>query len=209
MTGLVTAGYFRQVTPTRRPRDLRASDADRERVVAVLAEAVADGRLTLEEHAGRVHRAYLARTLGDLAGLTDDLLAPSEQPLRLEESRSVAAFFGAQRRDGRWIVPGRLMVTAMGGQVTLDLRQAILADRHTIVQATLVAGWLHVFVPAGVSVVVTDVRLPGRAGADPPPAVPPGTPLIEIRVLRLGGRVRVHTARRPGGRWLGRFPRRG
>ena len=45
-------------------RDLRASDADRDRVLVLLAEAVSDGRLTMEEHAERVQRACTARTLG-------------------------------------------------------------------------------------------------------------------------------------------------
>ena len=101
VTGLVKAGYFREVMSRPQPRDLRASDADRERVVAVLAEAAADGRLTLDEHTERVHRAYRARTLGELARLTEDLAAPSAQPLRLDGTRSVAAFFTTQRREGR------------------------------------------------------------------------------------------------------------
>jgi Domain of unknown function (DUF1707) len=204
VTGLVKAGYFRQMPPTPRPHDLRASDADRERVVAVLAEAVADGRLTLEEHAGRVQRAYTARTLGELAPLTRDLLMPSEQPLRLDTSRAIGAFFTTQRRSGRWIVPGRLVVTAVGGQVVLDLREAVLADLHTIVHTTLIGGQLHVVVPAAVTVVVTQAKPPGgRAAAG---AAPPGAPLIEVRAFTVAGRVRVHTPRRQG-RWRGRFTR--
>src|SRR6516164_10168205 len=111
VTGLLKAGYFRLVTSRPLPRDLRASDADRERVVAVLAEAAGDGRLTLEEHSERVQRAYRARTLGELAGLTRDLVPPGAQPLRLDDSRTVAAFFTSTRRDGRWVMPDRLSVT--------------------------------------------------------------------------------------------------
>ena len=66
------------------PRDLRASDADRDRVLALLADAVSDGRLTAEEHAERVQRACTARTLGELADLTTDLVAASAQPVRLD-----------------------------------------------------------------------------------------------------------------------------
>ena len=106
------------------PRDLRASDADRERVVTLLAQAAGDGRITLEEHAHRVQRAYTARTLGDLAGLTEDLALPGAQPLRLDNSRAVTAFFATERRSGRWVVPDRLVVTAIGGQVVLDLTEA-------------------------------------------------------------------------------------
>jgi hypothetical protein len=203
------------MTPARKPSDLRASDADRERVVAVLAEAASDGRLTLDEHSERVQRAYQARTLGELAGLTRDLVAPGAQPLRLDDSRSVAAFFSAVRREGRWVMPDRLSVTAVGGQVVLDLREALLQSLHTIVHATLVGGQLHMLVPEGVSVEVTSSRYSGRMGADlsprPGPAGPAasaGTPLIEVRSFSVGGQVRVHTPRRPGGRWLGRSPRR-
>lgn len=211
VTVLVKAGYFHEVTSRPQPRDLRASDADRERVVAVLAEAAADGRLTLDEHAERVHRAYGARTLGELAGLTEDLVAPSEQPLRLDASRSVAAFFATQRREGRWVVPDRLVVTAVGGHVVLDLREALLQGLHTIVHATLVGGQLHLLVPEGVRVVVTGARYPERAGSGlaprMAPAAIPGSPLVEVRAFTVAGRVRVHTPRRPASRWLGRSRR--
>ena len=211
VTGLVKAGYFRQVTSRPLPRDLRASDADRERVVAVLAEAAGDGRLTLEEHTERVHRAYRARTLGELAGLTEDLVAPSAQPLRLDTSRSIAALFTTQRREGRWVMPDRLVVTAVGGHVVLDLREAMLQGLHTIVHATLIGGQLHLLVPEGVRVAVESARHPGRAGSDlePRPAAPgaPGSPLIEVRAFTVAGRVRVQTPRRPARRWLGRSRR--
>ena len=213
VTGLVKAGYFRQVTSRPLPRDLRASDADRERVVAVLAEAAGDGRLTLEEHTERVHRAYRARTLGELARLTEDLVAPSAQPLRLDTSRSIAALFTTQRREGRWVMPDRLVVTAVGGHVVLDVREALLQGLHTIVHATLIGGQLHLLVPEGVRVAVESARHPGRAGSDlePRSAVrgAPGSPLIEIRAFTVAGRVRVQTPRRPARRWLGRSRRTG
>jgi hypothetical protein len=200
------------VAPARKPSDLRASDADRERVVAVLAEAVGDGRLTLEEHSDRVQRAYQARTLGELAGLTTDLVPPGSQPLRLDDSRSVAAFFSTSRREGRWVMPDRLSVTVVGGHVILDLREAMLQSQHSIVHATLFGGQLHIFVPEAVSVVVTQSRHSGRIGAGlnprPGPPRPPGTPLIEVRSFSVAGQVRVHTPRRPSRRWRGRSARR-
>ena len=199
------------MTPARKPSDLRASDVDRERVVAVLAEAASDGRLTLDEHSERVQRAYRARTLGELAGLTRDLVPPGEQPLQLDDSRTVAVFFSSARREGRWVMPDRLSVTAVGGQVVLDLREALLQSLRTIVHATLIGGQLHMLVPEGVNVVVTAARHSSRVGPDlsprpgqTAPAGPAGTALIEVRAFTVGGQVRVHTPRRPGGRWLGR-----
>ena len=52
---------------------LRASDADRERVAGLLGEALADGRLTVEEHRERVDLLYASRTHDELAPLTADL----------------------------------------------------------------------------------------------------------------------------------------
>jgi Domain of unknown function (DUF1707) len=54
---------------------VRASDADRERTVALLREHHAVGRLTAEEFSDRVDKAFAARTLGDLEALLADLPA--------------------------------------------------------------------------------------------------------------------------------------
>src|SRR6266508_1278441 len=53
----------------------RASDADRERVVAALQEHAGAGRLTLDEFSDLASAAYRASTLGDLGALTSDLPA--------------------------------------------------------------------------------------------------------------------------------------
>lgn len=52
---------------------LRASDEDRERVVAELREHFEAGRLTAEEFSDRVGAVYAARTLGELGDTTADL----------------------------------------------------------------------------------------------------------------------------------------
>jgi hypothetical protein len=109
-------------------------------------------------------------------------------------------------------MPDRLVVTAVGGHVVLDLREAMLQGLHTIVHATLIGGQLHFLVPEGVRVAVTNARQPGRAGSDlaPRSGEPgvPGSPLVEVRAFTVAGRVRVQTPRRPARRWLGRSPRR-
>ncbi|MFG1841327.1 DUF1707 SHOCT-like domain-containing protein [Micromonospora sp. DT228] len=53
--------------------ELRASDDDRNRVVAELHRHTAAGRLTLDEFSDRAGAVWTARTLGDLAALTRDL----------------------------------------------------------------------------------------------------------------------------------------
>jgi Domain of unknown function (DUF1707)/Cell wall-active antibiotics response 4TMS YvqF len=175
------------------PRDLRASDADRDRTLALLADAVSDGRLTVEEHAERVQRACTARTLGELAELTADLAVPSAQPVRLDGGRVISGIFGPARRDGRWVVPENLTVTAMFGEVEVDFTQAILQARHVQLYATVVGGRLRLIVPDGVSVVMTGHAMLGsRRGGTPPPASP-DTPVIEVKALVLGGQVIVRT----------------
>jgi hypothetical protein len=53
--------------------NLRASDADRERIVEQLRQHTADGRLTMDEFEQRMAAAYAAKTYGELAQLTRDL----------------------------------------------------------------------------------------------------------------------------------------
>lgn len=59
---------------------MRASDADREIVRAVLADAYADGRLTREEYDDRLSTLYGSRTLGEMPSLVTDLVPPDGPP---------------------------------------------------------------------------------------------------------------------------------
>jgi len=55
--------------------NLRAADADRNRVIVALQRHTADGRLSLDEFAARADAAYGAVTYADLAAITADLPA--------------------------------------------------------------------------------------------------------------------------------------
>src|SRR5580704_8462940 len=55
---------------------LRASDADRDAVVATLSEHYQAGRLSTDELKERTGSALTARTYGDLSALTADLPGP-------------------------------------------------------------------------------------------------------------------------------------
>jgi hypothetical protein len=183
---------------------LRASDADRDRVLVLLAEAVSDGRLTMEEHAERVQRACTARTLGELADLTADLVVASAQPVRLDGGRVISGIFGPARRDGRWVVPETLTVTALGGEVEVDFTQAILQTRHVQLLTTVIGGRLRLVVPDGVSVAMNaHVMVGRRRGGTPPPAAS-DAPLIEVKGVVLGGEIIVRTPPRPRRRLFSR-----
>jgi Domain of unknown function (DUF1707) len=59
---------------------IKASDAERDAVVAALSEHFQAGRLTTEELEERTGRALAARTVGGLDELTTDLPAPRPAP---------------------------------------------------------------------------------------------------------------------------------
>lgn len=185
------------------PRELRASDTDRENVVRLLGRAHGDGRITLDEHAERVERAYTARTLGELAGLTADLVPPDEQPIRLEPG-PLHALFGTVRRGGRWVVPARFPVAAVFGTLEIDMREALLQRRHVVINAGVLGGRVRLLVPEGVRVEFTGrsimgsrvlrVRAPGDADA----------PLIEVNGTVVFGTIGARTPKRSR---LPRLPR--
>ena len=75
-------------------RDMRASDADRDAAAWQLSSALAEGRLTVSEHAERVEAAYAARTLSVLGELTADLPAAADSAA----GRAVATVHGGLDR---------------------------------------------------------------------------------------------------------------
>ena len=177
------------------PRELRASDADREHVVRLLREAHGDGRITLVEHGERVDRAYAARTLGDLAELTGDLLPAEEQPIRLE-SGPLHALFGTVRREGRWVVPARFPVAAVFGTLEIDLREALLQRRHVIVNANVLGGRVRLLVPEGVRVEFTGRSIMGSQALRVRGSGDRDAPLIEVSGTVVLGSVGARTPRR-------------
>ena len=80
----MTNQYFLYRIGLRDP-NLRAADADRERVAERLRKSHAEGRLDLTEFQQRLERCYEAKTFGELAELVTDLPRQDEH----EERRSV------------------------------------------------------------------------------------------------------------------------
>ena len=83
---------------------IRASDQDRDVVVATLRDAYTAGRLTLEEFDERTTAAYGSKTWGDLRKLTEDL--PSQPVLGADvPGRRLPAALPAHPERGRDQVP--------------------------------------------------------------------------------------------------------
>ncbi|MER6624794.1 MULTISPECIES: DUF1707 domain-containing protein [unclassified Streptomyces] len=163
--------------------DLRASDADRERVAEILRDALTEGRLDMEEFEERLEATYKARTYGDLTPITRDLpdhgasvpaVSLTKQPERSgtwrdrivggddpgTSSWAVAVMSGFQRK-GRWTAPRRFNCFAFWGGGEIDLREAYFADREIVINAVAVMGGVEVIVPPGVEVVVRGIGVMG------------------------------------------------
>ena len=152
--------------------------------------------------------ALSAKTLGDLAGLTADLVSPAQQPLRLDGGQVIGAFFGTEERYGRWVVPSVVTCSAVFGEAVIDLREALLQDRHVVLNVYAVCGRIRLIVPSGVEVVMNGTGIVGRQRGGTARTVPVGAdvPVIEIRGYLIASEVLVRTPPRPR-RWLPRWRR--
>ncbi|MGW2178839.1 DUF1707 SHOCT-like domain-containing protein [Streptomyces sp. NPDC001732] len=142
--------------------DIRASDADRDRIADILREAMAEGRLTADEHAERVDAVYRAKTVGELEPLVRDLPAasaasrPAAAGAPLHESpvgpaENLVAIFSGSTRKGRWRVGSRTNAFALFGSVEIDLTEALFGQRLTVINATSVFGSVDIRVPENIS----------------------------------------------------------
>jgi hypothetical protein len=133
---------------------LRASDADRDRVAAVLGEALATGRLTSVEHADRLDAAYTAVTMGELAPLTRDLPDVTAPAAALTTDRQeVAAVFSKVVRGGRWVAARHTALRAAFGALIVDLSDAVLPGREITLAVDSYCAKLIVRVPPDAHVI--------------------------------------------------------
>jgi len=176
------------------PTPILASDAERERSIALLRDAVAEGRLTLEEFSERVEVAYGARTDQELVSLTADLPAPSASipaPAVADEHR---AFCSHLTRGGPWSLPHRSSWRAIFGTIDLDLRQARLEGPETTLELYNLFSTVTVIVPEGVEVAVRGGGLFASQKIESPERPPvAGGPRVTIDTRGPGGTLHVRT----------------
>ncbi len=174
---------------------LLASDAERERSIARLREAVGEGRLTLEEFIERVGLAHAARTDQALARLAHDLpddpVAPAPSAPASQEHR---AFCSHLVRSGPWSLPSRSSWRSIFGTIDLDLRQARLAGPETVLDLYNLFGTVRVIVPEGIEVVVRGGGLFASQKIQLPERLPvAGGPRLMIETRGPGGTLYVRT----------------
>jgi class 3 adenylate cyclase len=167
-----------------RTAELRASHADRDRVVEVLRTAAGDGRLTADDLDARLEAALTARTLADLEPLLADLTIRSG--VAPADLARIECGSGSAKREGSWVVPRRLDISVRDGSVRLDFRQAVIAVPELRIDAQIRSGTLKLITRPGIVVDADDVTVKsGSVKVVPPPG--PDAP-VELRV-KLSGRV--------------------
>jgi hypothetical protein len=190
--------------------NLRASDADRERVANVLREAAGDGRLTMEELDERLDAVYAAKTYAELEPVTRDLPATGiahdpvpAQSSAVQDSRiggvptseGAFAILGGFSRKGDWVVPKDFTAFAFMAGGEIDVREARFAEPVVTIHVIAIMGGIEITVPEDVTVRVTGIGIMGGFDHGASGTGAPGGPTIVINGLALMGGVEVR--RRP------------
>jgi hypothetical protein len=178
---------------------LRASDADRERVAGLLGEALADGRLTADEHRERIDLLYTTRTHGELAPLTADL-GTGRRDVERQRSAVPVERVGPQvailsssmaRPTGR--VEGRIVGVGFLGEARIDLSYASLGEDGVEITAQAIVGTVDIVVPPDARVTMTGFPLLGELSPTREPG-PADGPHVKVSAFALLGSVTIHRA---------------
>ncbi|MFE2287367.1 DUF1707 domain-containing protein [Streptomyces sp. NPDC059443] len=200
--------------------ELRASDADRDRVVERLRDAVAEGRLDMDEFEERLEATYKSRTYAELEPLTRDLpgagvAAPvASAPVGLTKAvpagsdsawaariggggpaggpAMAVGIMGGFQRKGNWTVPARFHALAFWGGGEIDLREANFAEREVVINCVAIMGGMQIIVPPGVEVDVRGIGVMGGFDRRDNYGPPtPGAPRVVVTGLAFWGGVGV------------------
>jgi len=194
---------------------MRISDADRDRAAAILGDALAEGRLSPDEHSQRLDVIMAAKThaeivpvVADLPGATAALGQPGSALARAgagqvtqtgRPARLISVLSGISRK-GAWQVPERIDAINVLGGTDLDLRQATLTSRETHIRAICLLGGVDITVPPEMHVIDTGFALLG--GREIPPdsqeSAGPDAPVLRVSGISVLGGVSVRRKRRKG-----------
>ncbi|MFF1399585.1 DUF1707 domain-containing protein [Streptomyces sp. NPDC058287] len=189
--------------------DLRASDADRDRTADILREALAEGRLTADEHAERIDGVYRAKTHAELEPLVRDLpgahhqhrpAASSPAPNRPTAVPAVAdenlvAVFSTSTRKGRWRVGRRTHAYAVFGNIEIDLSEAIFEYQQVVIKAVSVFGNVEVRVPENISLRGSGGGVLGNFEVDTLDSADPDAPVVYVDGIAVLGNIEAKPKR--------------
>jgi hypothetical protein len=190
--------------------NLRASDADRERVAEILRQAAGDGRLTMDELDERLDAVYAAKTYAELEPVTRDLPAPgashaaapapaaAADPGRfggLPGSAVAVAIMGGFERKGNWVVPRQMSCFALLGGGELDMREASFEEQTVRLNVVAIMGGVEITVPEDATVQIQGIGIMGGFDHSASGNGQPGGPTIVITGVALLGGVGIRRKR--------------
>ncbi|WP_369242583.1 DUF1707 domain-containing protein [Streptomyces sp. R21] len=190
---------------------MRCSDADRDRIADILRDALAEGRLTAEEHSERVEGVLAAKTVGELEPFVRDLPAahtgratpeygavpnrPTPGAIPVEADENVVAVFSTAMRKGRWRAGRRIHAYAVFGSVEIDLSEAIFEYQQVVIKAISVFGNVEVRVPENVSLRGSGGGVLGNFEVDTLDSGDPEAPVVYVDGLAVLGNVEAKPKR--------------
>ena len=187
------------------PRDVRASDTDRERIHGILSSAMSHGALTPEEYSERAGQAAVAKTRGELQVLVDDLPLDQLRPGAVDQPRnptrisasgarpvtSAIAIFGGREVGGGAVVGTSLTAIAVMGGVELDLRHVEFTAPVLEITCRAIMGGIDITVPHDVTVEIHGLGIMGGFGGRAAGPGHDGAPRVVIGGFALMGGVDV------------------
>ncbi|MCO1657895.1 DUF1707 SHOCT-like domain-containing protein [Pseudonocardia humida] len=189
------------------PPGIRISDADRERAAERLHQALAEGRITVQELEERLSAVYAAKYEADLVPPLIDLPggqiavrpaaavpAANTEPVVLRSGMSTI------KRTGAWSVPPKLRVQNGMGSVVLDFVEADNPHPVVEIELELGAGSAKLIVPDEATANVDGVMAAmGSVRSKLPSAPRPGVPHFIVTGRASMGSVTVRKRFRWGG----------
>lgn len=188
---------------------MRISDADRDRAASVLSNALAEGRLTPQEHSERLDAIFAAKVHGDIAPIVSDLpgasaaIAAQNSALaradylgavgpRGKRARLVALFGGITRK-GRWQVPADMEAITVIGGAEFDLRQAVFPPGEARMRTICFLGGVEITVPPEVHVIDDGWAILGGREVPPDTAESsrPDAPVLRLTGITILGGISV------------------
>lgn len=185
------------------PQDasLRAADDDRIQVAQLLTDAVAQGRLQLDEYEDRLGKAYAAQTYEELDALSADLpgIANTRRgACKPAPSTVLLAIMSGFERRGRWNVPRKLTTLTLFGGGVVDLRYADFTSSEVDIHAYSIMGGQTILLPPEVNVDIRGIGVMGGFDRSVDSEGSPGAPHITVKGFSLWGGVGIkRKSRRP------------
>ncbi|MEJ5997628.1 DUF1707 SHOCT-like domain-containing protein [Corynebacterium sp. H130] len=206
------------------PPQIRATDNERNQVIAVLSQALTNGQLDFAEYDERSKAVMQAKYRDELLAPLHDLvhepakvissdivrrpdadIATSAQtisPSTAGDSFSFSLMGGSEKKGAWTIAPSHTSITLMGGN-TIDLTKATFAGRDVTIHAWAVMGGIDIIVPEDVRIRCDGVAVMGGFEVTDDREVtivlndlPENSPTLRVTGLALMGGVTIKRVRR-------------